>query len=145
MKDSSSQLGPLQMFATGVCMQAEGLSSSRALLATRCVSGSQTARQPGLTHCMWDSCICVLLPPRIALITHYFRRKLWIFPYIVVYSPYAINLRTVVSSHASNHALRKNRLASLGNLSTWPDLSTPNSLTILAKVIESCIQNWLST
>ena len=45
---------------------------------------------PTLTHCVWVSRICVLFPPRIAILTHKIRRKVRIFSCITAYLPYML-------------------------------------------------------
>ena len=53
-------------------------------------NGTIFADLPTLTHCAWVSRICVLFPPRIAILTHKIRRKVRIFSCITVYFPYIL-------------------------------------------------------
>ena len=70
----------------------------RRLCVSMCVLMSMSD-MPTLMHCVWDSCNCILFPPRIALITYYFRCKLRIFSCIVVCFPvYALYI--YYQSHA---------------------------------------------
>ena len=76
---------------------------------------------PTLTHCAWDSHICILFPPTIAILTHKIRCKVQIFSCIAVYFLYILRKLPIsciiiansrIDSHHIMH-LTKNRLAGL--------------------------------
>ena len=62
------------------------------------IASSWWAYLPTLTHCAWVSRICVLFPPRIAILTHKIRRKVRIFSCITV-------LFRIFSVNYQSHAL----------------------------------------
>ena len=84
---------------------------------------------PTLTHCAWDSRICVLFPPTIAILTHKIRCKVRIFLCTTVYFPYILRKLPISRIIIANSRIDSQHITHL----------TQNRLACLLHVLCACI------